>query len=391
MPKRRRATTRLFIRSAAVASADATARPGRTQARAPSRPGIIATMSTPLRAEPAATEADNHRRWDGRARGHYEVWYLTVNHRERRAGFWIRYTLESPEAGHGEPYAQLWFAFFDRRDPTRNFALNERRPIAAMRSSDAPFALQLGDARLTHQSAAGALEGHGHRARWELRWPPGLRTSHHLPGLMYRRGGLGETTVLSPNHDVAITGEIELDGHRLLLQGEPGGQTHLWGRRHAHLWAWGRCNTFEGRPRAVFESLTVHLQRAGLLLPPLTVLTLTLDSEPIFFNQFHHLPFTSGHLSTGSYRFAATGPRHRLRGEFRARPEDMVLATYADPDGAPSYCANTEVGAIELLVERRGLRGWSAPERLHSPFGGHFEVGARARDPEITSDHLTIL
>ncbi len=338
----------------------------------------------------AATEADNRRRWDGTSPGHYEVWYLTCNHRPSRTGYWIRYTLESPLPGHGDPYCQLWFAHFDRGDPRRNFAINHRLPIAAMGAADAPFAITLGDARLTHDSMSGVLVGGGHEARWDLRWLPALVTHHHLPDVMYQRGGLGETTVLSPNLSVPVSGEIEVDGRLHAMVAEPGGQTHLWGRRHAHQWAWGHCNAFEGRPRAAFEALTVRLERLGVVLPPLTIAALHLDGELLAFNQFRHTLRNRGTMGTGSYRLDAEGPLARLHAEFTCRPEDMVVAEYADPDGAPSYCANTEVGTLDLLVERRGLTGWREAARLHSPFGGHFEVGARVRDPAIARDHRTV-
>ena len=58
---------------------------------------------------------------------------------------------------------------------------------------------------------------------------------------MYRRGGLGETTVYRPNILVPVSGTITVDGETVQLAGEPGGQTHLWGRKHAYAWAWGRC------------------------------------------------------------------------------------------------------------------------------------------------------
>ena len=340
--------------------------------------------------EEAATEADNRRRWDGERRGHYEVWYLTCNHRASRTGYWIRYTLESPLPGHGEPYCQLWFAFFDHDAPERSFALNQRLPIAAMGAADRPFAVTIGEARLWHAGMRGAIAGRGHAARWELGWLPGLCTHHHLPAVMYRGEGLGETTVLSPNHSVPVSGVVEVDGRRFDLVAEPGGQTHLWGRRHAHAWAWGRCNAFEDRPRAAFEALTVRLRRAGVTLPPLTIAALYLDDEALLFNEFQHTALNRGEMGTGVYRVAAQGPLARLRAEFRAAPEAMVSAEYADPDGAPSYCANTEVGRCEVVVERRGLWGWHEVERLESPWGGHFEVGARRRDPAVRREHLAI-
>jgi hypothetical protein len=193
-----------------------------------------------------ATAPDNVRVWDGTARGHYEVWYLTCNHLASRTGYWIRYTLESPLAGHGEPYAQLWFAAFDHAAPARTFALNQRHPIAALRATATPFSLAIGDhARLTHGSARGHIAGHGHEARWDLRWLPAPRTHHQLPALIYRTT-FADTKVLTPNLDVPIRGMLTVDGRTLEFDGDPGGQTHLWGRKHAHSWAWGHCNAFAG-------------------------------------------------------------------------------------------------------------------------------------------------
>src|SRR5262245_49814751 len=105
----------------------------------------------------SATARDNVRRWDGARAGHYEVWYLTASHRASRTGFWIRYTLEAPLPGHGEPYGQLWFACFDGDDPSRSFAINRRLPIAEHRAQAEPFTVHMGAARLGHDGMHGAL------------------------------------------------------------------------------------------------------------------------------------------------------------------------------------------------------------------------------------------
>jgi hypothetical protein len=336
-------------------------------------------------------EADNTRRWDGERPGHYEVWYLTCNHRATQTGYWIRYTMESPLPGHGEPYAQLWFACFDKRDPARTFAINHKLPIAAMTAADAPFSVRIGDAELTHASARGALRGGGHDVSWDLRWLPAPATHRHLPGVMYRRGGIGDTTVLSPNLDVPVRGAIVVDGDRRELTGDPGGQTHLWGRRHAHAWAWGHCNAFD-RSGAALETLTVRLKRRGRVLPPLTILTLYLDGEVHRFNELWDTPFARSECDTGRYAFRAGRGGVRIEGEYTCRPEDMVVAEYADPDGASSYCANTEVADLRVTVWKRAgwLGRWREHARLVAAGTGHFEVGARTRDPAVTKDHTTV-
>ena len=101
-------------------------------------------------------------------------------------------------------------------------------------AADHPFAVRIGDAELTPHGARGALAGDGHEVSWDLRWLPAARTHRHLPRVMYRRGGLGDTTVLTPNLDVPLRGSITVDGTTHTLTGDPGGQTHLWGRNHAH-------------------------------------------------------------------------------------------------------------------------------------------------------------
>jgi hypothetical protein len=343
-----------------------------------------------LRA-PAAGELDNAMRWDGASPGHYEVWYLTLSHRPSETGFWIRYTLKAPTAGHGEPYAQLWFACFDARDPQRTFGLNRMVPIGALSHEREPFSVDIDGSRITHQSASGHLCGRGHEVRWDLAWLPSEVTHRQLPPLMYLRGGLGETTVLSPNLSVPIHGTIEVDGRRLDLAGEPGGQTHLWGRRHALSWGWGHCNAFDGAPDAAFETLTAKIRRGGVTLPYLTALCLYLDGEAFRWNQPWHLPMARGELGTCRYAFRASKPTARIEGEYRCRPEDMVVAHYEDPDGTPRYCANTEVADLRLTLWRRGLSGrWLEARRLVAPHAGHFEIGGRRRDPALPRDHETI-
>ena len=336
----------------------------------------------------SASAPDNVRRWDGERRGHYEVWYVTFNHVASQTGYWIRYTLESPL--DGEPYAQLWFAQFDARDPKRTFGINRKFPIASMKAQADPFCVAIAGNQLGHDRARGAIAGDGHDVRWDLRWTPAPRARRHLPDVMYARGGLGETTVLSPNHDVALVGSLTVDGRTITLDGDPGGQTHLWGKKHAHAWAWGHCNGFDDHPGAAFEALTVRLHRRGVTLPPLTILSLTLDGEDLSFNQFRHTPMNRGEMGTGFYRFSAWKPTVRLEGEFSARPEDMVVAHYHDPDGEPSYCSNTEIGDLRITVFRRAGARWREAARLVAPRRGHFEVGSRERDPAVAKDHVTV-
>ncbi len=354
------------------------------------RSGQDAAPNAPGGSSPS--EPDNVRRWDGEKRGHYEVWYVTLNHLASQTGYWIRYTLESPQPGKGDPYAQLWFAHFDGRAPSKNFAINKKFPISEMTAESAPFSVSVGDARLQHAGAIGALEGNGHRVSWDLAWLPSDATHHQLPKPLYLRGGLADTTLLTPNVDIALRGRIEVDDRKLDLDGDPGGQTHLWGRKHAHEWAWGHCNAFEGRRGATLETFTATLKKRGHVLPPITLLCLYLDGKEYRWTELQHAALTRGRYDTARYAFRALGARVRLEGEYSCRPEDMIVAQYHDPDGDPSYCSNTEVADLRVTVFKRvGWAGrWREHARLLAPRSGHFEIGTRQRDPAVETDHVTV-
>jgi hypothetical protein len=348
-----------------------------------------AAVAADTRALSNATEPDNRMVWDGAARGHYEVWYLTFNHVASKTGFWIRYTLESPLSE--KPYAQLWFAFFDAIEPRNNFALNRRFPIERLRADGSPFKLELAGAVLAHDMMKGALEGDGHQARWDLSWLPAPSTHRHLPDVIYKTS-FADTRVLAPGLDVPLRGTVTVDGRTLTLEGDPGGQTHLWGRKHAHAWAWGHCNGFDGRRGAALEALSVRLKRRGVVLPPLTLVSLYLDGEAHKLTGFEHTVLNRGRFGTARFQFLARGTDVRIGGEYVCRPEDMFLTEYADPDGEPSYCANTEVADLRVTVWRRSRvwKRWQEQARLVADKTGHFEVAGRAPDAAIVRRHVTV-
>lgn len=324
--------------------------------------------------------ADNIARALGR-RGRYEVWYLTFNHRPSGAGFWIRYTTEWPTAG--EPYGQLWFACFDRADPGRTVAFNRRFPMAAVEGRADPFAVAIAGAELGHDRARGALEGAGHRAAWDLAWTPAPETWRHLPDMVYR-SSLPDTLVLSPNPDVRLTGSVEVDGRTLRLEDEPGGQTHLWGRKHAHAWAWGRCNAFAETDEAYLETLTVRVRRLGVVLPALTFLSLRLRGAEHRFTGLLEGLRGRGEGEGTRYAFRAGGGAATVSGFFSCRRDDMVEARYHDPDGDAAFCANTEVGDLSVVVRTK-----AGEEHLTGRGTAHFEVGGREPFPGPLRPHLT--
>lgn len=345
------------------------------------------------------TQAHNQRHWSDADRGVYEVWYLTWNDPATEQGFWLRYITEAPvdPAGRrgsaplhsgGPLRGELWFARFDPRSPQRTFGIHKR--FSDVASGAAPFSLAIGGSRLAHDHAVGKLSGGGHDITWDLRWDPATQVLRQLPEVMYLRGGLGETTVQTPNPRVPMSGTLSIDGETLRFDRAIMGQTHLWGRKHAYSWTWGRCAEFEGAPDALLEILGVRLQRRGVTLPPLMLVALDLDGEQHRLNQFRHVVRNRGSWQGSHVAFLAWSPTVKIEGELTCAPDQMVSAPYLDPDGTEVFCANTEIGDARVTVYRRIGLTWREHRTLFGLGRAHFEVGGRVRDPAVTREHRLV-
>lgn len=332
------------------------------------------------------SEQDNDRHWDAAKKGVYEVWYVTWNHPGTDQGFWLRYITEAPLEGPSR--GELWFARFDPTRPERTFGIHKR--FEQVDAATSPFALAIGGAELGHDHAIGELVGGGHRIEWNLRWEPARDVLRQLPDVMYARGGLGETTVLSPNPRVPLSGTLTVDGDTLAFDRAVAGQTHLWGKKHAYSWVWGRCADFPGAPDAVLELLGTRLERRGVVLPPLTLVSLELDGERHYLNQFRHVAANRAKWEPGRVAFTAWSPTVKIEGEMTAPSDAFVNAPYEDPDGTHVYCANTEIGDARLTVYKRKGLGWREYRRLEARHRAHFELGGRTRDPAVVRDHVLV-
>lgn len=342
-------------------------------------------------------DADNLQRWRTEQTGVYEVWYTTWNDPKTDQGFWLRFITEVPRPGTGgappfgeEPRGELWFARFDPTRPDKTFGIHKRFRNELVSASTDPFSVIINGCHLGHDQSFGELSGDGHDVRWDLRWEPAARTLHQFPGLLYARGGLAETTVLSPNPRVPLSGSLIVDGEELTFNRAIAGQTHVWGKKHAYSWTWGRCAELAGAPDGLLEILGVRLQRRGIMVPPMTIVSLDLDGERHRFNKFRHIAVNRGSWSTGRASFSARSATVKIEGELTCTPDQMVNAPYLDPDGTEVFCANTEIGDARIIVYKRSGTAWREHRRLEGRRRAHFEIGGRVRDARVTRPHTLV-
>ncbi|NMC71926.1 MAG: hypothetical protein GYA57_17965 [Myxococcales bacterium] len=328
---------------------------------------------------PTPSERDNRTVWDGRREGWYEVYYLKLNHRASGTAAWIRYTLLVPLPHRGVPVAELWAIAFDARDPSRNLALKRSRPLDPTAIRRDPFAFAVGDARLEHSSARGALEGPAGRLQWDLAWNPPYETFRPFPYDAMYRWPLPKTKWLVPNQDVAFRGVLTWNDRVLECTGEPGQQSHLWGTQHADRWVWGHANLWADGADASFECLTSRLRFGPVPTPDLTLLLLRLDGRWRRLNALWRAPLHRVRIDPPNYLFEAAGDGLRLRGIASARLADLVGVEYTDPDGSHLWCYNTKVA--DLSLEVRDERGRQRTLRADRTFA--LEFVQRERDPRI--------
>jgi hypothetical protein len=329
----------------------------------------------PRYPSPDVSERDNLPAWAGR-RGRYEVWFLTLSRPDGRAGYWIRYALRSPIAGPPEP--RLWFARFDRDDPAGTFGVNAAANVLSF--AEEGFEVRMGDGVLRSGRAAGAMAGGGHEVSWDLEFETGGPTFRILPDSVSR---LAPTTPLTPNPDVRFRGTVVADGRTDHLDGAPGQQGHLVGTRHAERWAWASRTDDDGY---AFQALSAQGRRGPLVTPYLTFAAVRVDGRWI------RLRGTARRKdwSLGRWRIRLAGRRHRLEGEVRADPKQMVRARYLDPDDTPRWCHNSEVASSLVRLWERRPGGWREVVELASDGTTHAEWVGRTPAPGSFVEHAPV-
>ena len=329
-------------------------------------------------------ERANRLRWDSSRRGRYEVYYATFNHLASCRGFWIRYTLNAPKNRNDSPYAQVWFSSFNHSEPARNFGLRRKYPIDSLRTDQDPFMLWLDGCEMSSGTLKGHIEDSEHEIRWDLSYTCADPVHLHLPRFLYKYP-IADTTVLCPAPDASFEGKIRLDGERIVFDGDPGCQTHIWGKKHAHRWAWGHCNAFENSPDTVFEGLSVQVRRAGVALPALNFLYFRHAGREYRFTELPSSLHTRSEFETGRWTFSAQSGDTLISGQISCAYGDIIRADYTDPDGEPSYCHNTETARAEITISTRNgkLGRWEQSETLVSPCAAHVEFASRTKDPRV--------
>jgi len=328
---------------------------------------------------------ENRMRWDRRRRGFMEVWYTTLNHRASGRGVWLRYTLTSPDAADRPPYCELWGFVFDP-DRKANFASKQRFSIDALGSAngrDDGALVRIGDAWLAENHLEGSLERDGVELAWSLDHEPADRCFQHIPEPLRDRIEGRVSTVCSPNLSVPFFGTVRIGSDELTFEGEPGCQSHRWGRKHSTTWTWAHCSAFEDDPEAIFEGLAAKTSIAGIPAPTTTLLYLRYKGNDLAFNELKWALRARSRYELPTWAFTARNESWKIAGAARATTDRMVQVEYADPDGSPRFCANSEIADLAIEIYRKENGRWRHHGSLTSLRDAHLEFGQPEPFPEL--------
>jgi hypothetical protein len=312
---------------------------------------------------PARPDDPMRSRWRGQG-GRLEVWYTTLTDPATGTGVWLHHELVAPIGGGVRAHG--WAAVFPAGEApvfARFGPYEWRRPEGA--AFAAGPVVQTGE-RLA--GAAGAIS-------WDLRESGGGRPVYTFPRWAWERELLPAAQVV-PKPAAAYDGVVRFGGRVLELERAPGASARIYGHGNARRWAWLHADLGGGD---VCEIVAAVSTRPGLdRLPPLPFVRLRVDGRDLPCGD----PLLAAFRLRADIGLPAWSVRGRigdryLRVEVSLRPEETVAVDYADPDGAPAVCHNSERADVRIVLARRVGKAWRTERQWRLDGTGHAEVGLR--------------
>ncbi|MFG2828282.1 hypothetical protein ACGFWI_12595 [Streptomyces sp. NPDC048434] len=312
-------------------------------------------------------------RWRGEP-GRTEVWYTTVTDPATGRGLWLHHELTAPTDG-SPAFVHGWAAVFPAADPDgpQGTVRHTRFGPEPWRGGEDGFRADGIVARPGH------LEGAAGDFRWELTERPEDEPLFTFPRWSWRRPLLPAAQIL-PAARASYDGTVTYGGEKLTLQGAPGASARIYGHGNARRWAWLHADLGNGE---VLEIVAAVSTRPGLRrLPPLVFLRLRRGGRT-WPRRAERAAL--GWLGLGRFRAAIGRPDWRVTGRAGLRrirvevslPAERTLRLdYADPDGSPAVCRNSETADAVVRLERWRGR-WRTEEEWLLEGTAHTEVGER--------------
>ena len=314
---------------------------------------------------------DNALRYAAQGDGHVESWFLRANDPDRRRALWLKTTLLEPHAG--PPVAETWCCTFDGED---TWGARETVPVAEARL-DGPLVV----AGCEMDLQAGTLRGTLGDRSWDLRFRSVGPIGEPLCMMPTRRMAtwpVPRSKLFTPMPALSFSGTMRWGDRALELDGWHGMQGHNWGKEHAHTYAWGQCLFADDEGVfAMVEAFSGKLEMAGRLTPWISGMVVRRGDRVYRWDRLVDLWNQDAEVGRSRWRLRLRGPDGEAELRMGTRPEEMVVLGYGNPDGVLSYCHNSKLADVELVVNPRDDDGFT----LRSRHGGALELLSRELHP----------
>ena len=287
-------------------------------------------------------------RWQGQ-RGRLEVWYATLTHPATSTGLWLHHEVVAPP--EAEPFAHGWVALFpsDRTPTVERFG---------------PCPASPGEAPQLLQGKAGTIA-------WDLTASDDSPPLYTFPRWAWERELLpGAQVVTSPT--AMFGGTVQHVDEAVDVDGSRGALAHIYGHGNAERWGWLHADLGDGD---VLEIVAAAPRRRALAwLSPLPLVQLRLGGRDWPRDPLAAAPLLRARLGLPRWSVRGVVGRRRLRVDVRIPDAESVALDYADPDGSPATCVNSERSDADITLERfdgrwRTERTWSLRGTAHAEIG----------------------
>lgn len=324
-------------------------------------------------------DEENLTRWRIWKRSFFEVYFVKINDLSRNIALWLRYTLLSSESGKRE--AMVWGAFFDFKNRANNVAIRNGYPINGVHIGKRNFDISVGPSEFAGSKLKGQVQNDRSKMTWALQFEKGGILVRHLPWPLYY-GPFPSSKFVAPFCSARISGEIVINSEKIQLDSAPAYEGHFWGTEQ-YPWVWAHCNTFQEDDTCFFEGVSARPKILGHGLPQLTALFFYWEgclhrvSSPIkwFRNRSSY--------RLGYFAFEAEEKGLRFSGTLTAKPADMIVWCFENPDGTKLFSHLSFNADMSLQIFRKEKKNWKVVKSLTAVKSATLDITLPKPDPRV--------
>ncbi|MEH6345975.1 MAG: tocopherol cyclase family protein [Bermanella sp.] len=303
--------------------------------------------------------------------GHYESYFLRANHPTKKQALWLRYTLFSPAIKNEVAIAELWGAFFDN-----DSVIASQQDIALTECDFSECKTQL---KISNSHLEFAHKGIGHavgevcdaanKMSWHLQYKGDAQVLPLLPQKYYKRA-LPKAKALVSLPNALFKGTITVNGQPIEIDNWRGSENHNWGSQHTDEYAWGQVCGFDNMPDSFLECSTARVKLGPIWSPWLNLAVLRVGQEEYRFNGVWQALKNSGQYQYFNWKMHCKNKDFTLKVVMHTDKKNVAGLNYRNPPGGSHTCLNSKVAGVDVML----LKGQQVIHRLHSQYGGAFEI-----------------